>query len=503
MSIKAPVIWCVGGPNSSAHTGLQADIRTAQNLDCHVQTIVTAITVQNSQNGGFLEPISLNRFNEQWQALFDDLPPDTIKISLLPSTEIVKACLSWLKRIRANYPKVLVVFDPVTASSSDRANLVQADFAADLLTSLLPHIDVITLNLLELEELTKLSGKQPITDLQMQLAAFFYASSCRWLLTSDHSEVEKATDWLVSQTSIVGFSSDKLAIHNIGGNGGTLSMALASFMAHGYDVLDAMTVAKAYLNATLKSAMKINKKTALSEQPGWPLHVENLPIIVTSHEHAKVPNLPFARMDINKMGLYPVVDTIAWLTLVLKQGVQIAQLRIKDPEDPELEEKIQQAIALGKKYDAQVFINDYWQQAITFGAYGVHLGQEDLDVTDLSAIQSAGLRLGISTHGYYEIARGQSIQPSYVALGHIFPTQTKDMPSEPQGLKRLAHYARLLKGHYPTVAIGGIDAEKLPLVAQTGVSSVALVTAITKADDPEAMTRSLMASLLQHEGGKY
>ena len=261
-------------------------------------------------------------------------------------------------------------------------------------------------------------------------------------------------------------------------------------------------MAKAYLNAALKSTVKIDQKNEQFGLPGWPLQIENLPIIVTPHQYSNVSHLSFAKMDLNKMGLYPVVDTIAWLTLVLKQGIKLAQLRIKNPDDPELEGKIQQAIALGQKYNAQVFINDYWQQAITFGAYGVHLGQEDLDVADLSAIQDAGLRLGISTHGYYEIARAQSIKPSYIALGHIFPTQTKDMPSQPQGVKRLAHYACLLKGHYPTVAIGGIDAERLPLVARTGVTSVALVTAITKADDPEAATRSLMASLLQHEGGR-
>ncbi|MDP5056365.1 MAG: thiamine phosphate synthase, partial [Marinomonas hwangdonensis] len=100
--------------------------------------------------------------------------------------------------------------------------------------------------------------------------------------------------------------------------------------------------------------------------------------------------------------------------------------------------------------------------------------------------------LGISTHGYYEIARAQSIQPSYIALGHIFPTQTKEMPSQPQGLTRLAHYATLLKGTFPTVAIGGINAERLPAVVKTGVDCIALVTAITKATEPEAATRSLM-----------
>ena len=60
-------------------------------------------------------------------------------------------------------------------------------------------------------------------------------------------------------------------------------------------------------------------------------------------------------------------------------------------------------------------------------------GREDLDTTDLAAIHRAGLRLGVSTHDDAELARALAVKPSYIALGHIFPTQTKDMPSAPQG----------------------------------------------------------------------
>ena len=331
-----------------------------------------------------------------------------------------------------------------------------------------------------------------MVDIQSQLAAYLASSKCAWLLKAGHSDSEQATDWLVGHDSVIGFSYEKLTVHNTRGTGCTLSTALASFIAHGYDLLDAMTMAKAYITGALKRGVQIGVGAGPLGRPGWPLQIENMPTIVSPFSPIMSMNQPFAKMDLGKMGLYPVVDSVAWLELVLKQGVKIAQLRIKDPNDADLKHKIQQAITLGKEYDAQVFINDYWQHAITFGAYGVHLGQEDLDVADWTQIQAAGLRLGISTHGYYEIARAQSIQPSYIALGHIFPTQTKEMPSQPQGLTRLVHYATLLKGTFPTVAIGGINAERLPAVVKTGVDCIALVTAITKATEPEAATRSLM-----------
>ena len=122
-----------------------------------------------------------------------------------------------------------------------------------------------------------------------------------------------------------------------------------------------------------------------------------------------------------------------WIARLLEAGVTTIQLRIKDLPDEQVEEDIAAAIALGRRYQARLFINDYWRLAIKHGAYGVHLGQEDLDTTDLAAIHRAGLRLGVSTHDDAELARALAVKPSYIALGHIFPTQTKDMPSAPQG----------------------------------------------------------------------
>ncbi|PSU42011.1 thiamine phosphate synthase [Photobacterium aphoticum] len=183
------------------------------------------------------------------------------------------------------------------------------------------------------------------------------------------------------------------------------------------------------------------------------------------------------------MALYPVVDSAEWVEKVLASGVMTTQLRIKDPQAPALSSQIARIVAAGEAHQAQVFVNDYWQLAIEHGAYGVHLGQEDLETADLAAIAEAGLRLGLSTHGYYEILRAAEFSPSYIALGHIFPTTTKSMPSKPQGVNRLALYQKLIGDAFPTVAIGGIDLSRAEKVWRTGVSSVAVVRAITEAED--------------------
>lgn len=197
------------------------------------------------------------------------------------------------------------------------------------------------------------------------------------------------------------------------------------------------------------------------------------------------PPVPF------RLGLYPVVDSVVWIERLLGAGVRTLQLRIKDKRDDEVEADVIAAIALGRRYQARLFINDYWQLAIKHDAYGVHLGQEDLQDTDLQAIRAAGLRLGVSTHDDMEIDVALAAKPSYIALGHVFPTQTKQMPSAPQGLTQLArHIARL--EDYPTVAIGGISLERAPDVLATGVGSIAVVSAITAADDWQAATRQLL-----------
>ncbi|WP_054181191.1 thiamine phosphate synthase [Trabulsiella odontotermitis] len=197
------------------------------------------------------------------------------------------------------------------------------------------------------------------------------------------------------------------------------------------------------------------------------------------------PPVPF------RLGLYPVVDSVEWIERLLEAGVRTIQLRIKDLPDDEVEADVIHAIQLGRRYRARLFINDYWRLAIKHQAYGVHLGQEDLETTDVQAIRDAGLRLGVSTHDDMEIDVALAVKPSYIALGHVFPTQTKQMPSAPQGLAQLASHIQRLND-YPTVAIGGISLDRAPSVLATGVGSIAVVSAITQAPDWQMATAQLL-----------
>ena len=196
-------------------------------------------------------------------------------------------------------------------------------------------------------------------------------------------------------------------------------------------------------------------------------------------------NASFAPLT-HPIGFYPVGPTAAWVERLLGWGVRTIQLRIKtaDHTPAEISAQIIAAIKAGKAVPgAQVFINDHWQLALAANAYGVHLGQEDLDTADIETLRSADIRLGLSTHTPAELARAKAVQPSYLAIGPIYPTTLKVMPYEPVGLARLAEWAKLA-APYPVVAIGGISLERLPGVLACGVDGVAVVSAVTLAVNP-------------------
>ncbi len=184
------------------------------------------------------------------------------------------------------------------------------------------------------------------------------------------------------------------------------------------------------------------------------------------------------------LGLYAVLPDAAWVARMAQAGVPTVQLRFKSTDPDAVRREVREAVQAVKGTNSLLFINDHWRIAIEEDAYGVHLGQEDMDEAQLETIRQAGLRLGLSTHGYGELLRAQAVSPSYLALGAVFPTTLKKMKTAPQGLGRLGAYARLMQGR-SLVAIGGIDLNAVPDVMRTGVGSIAVVRAITAAEQPE------------------
>jgi thiamine-phosphate pyrophosphorylase len=191
-----------------------------------------------------------------------------------------------------------------------------------------------------------------------------------------------------------------------------------------------------------------------------------------------------------RLGLYGVMPDADWVKRMIEAEIPTVQLRFKSEDRYKIRKQIRESVKATEGSKTLLFINDYWEEAIDAEAYGVHLGQEDMETADLEAIRSAGLRLGLSTHGYAEMVYADRFCPSYIAMGAVFPTNLKKMPTAPQGLGRLYKYAQLMN-HYPLVAIGGIDESSIHAVAKSGVGSVAVVRAITQTKDPKAAVKHL------------
>jgi len=223
----------------------------------------------------------------------------------------------------------------------------------------------------------------------------------------------------------------------------------------------------------------------------WPVHAIDFGIAATTETES------FATCP-HHLGLYAVVPDAQWVDKVAQMGVPTVQLRFKSDDPQAIAQQSASSVKAVAGTPSLLFINDHWQHAIDAGAYGVHLGQEDMSEAPLQTFRAAGLRLGLSSHGYAEMLRAYAVQPSYLALGAVFPTTLKRMATAPQGLGRLAMYARLMRSQ-SLVAIGGIDLERLPAVMQTGVGSAAFVRAITAAVDVPLAVAQLRDCMRSHQ----
>ncbi len=258
--------------------------------------------------------------------------------------------------------------------------------------------------------------------------------------------------------------------------------ALAACSQLGFIAIDADCIANAWAAQS--------QRTGRFDASAWPNAAADFGLLPAGGAQA------FAACP-QKLGLYAVLPTAEWVGRMARAGVPTVQLRFKSEDAAAVEREVKAAVAAVQGTQALLFINDHWRQAIAAGSYGVHLGQEDLDAlsaAELAELRASGVRLGVSTHGYAEMVRASQAQPSYIAMGAIFPTTLKKMATVPQGVARLMRYAELTRS-YPQVAIGGIGAAQFAQVLGSGVGSIAVVRAIVNADKPEQAAAELMALL--------
>lgn len=475
-----PAILLIGGLDPQGCAGMTSDIQTVTMHQCHPVPLLTCLTEQTQTGMHNLGALDATQFMAQYDSCTADQSIQAIKIGLIPSLAIAQCIYTIVQQ-----HTVPVILDPVLSATSGGVG-VDAETQAFIANQLLPLITILTPNL---DELHCLSSQQVETVAQWPQAAKTLLAkglqSC--LVKGGHHTSDKAIDVYVDKQHEFYCYQTKLT-GSVRGTGCVLASSLACHLALGEDPREAVVLAKIYLSygfrhATSQGAYRVfyhhEQQMAFQDIPKLCYQAALI------EQTVAFPACP------ERLGIYPVVDNSQWVKKLIAEGVTTLQLRMKSLSQQQRHDEIKKALSY---CDASVafFVNDYWQQAIELGAYGVHLGQEDLDDASLAEIADAGLRLGVSTHAYWELARALAINPSYIALGPIYETTSKAMPFSPQGLERLKKWTALLDGHYPLVAIGGIDIERAKQVKATGVGSAAMISAITKATDYQHATQSLL-----------
>ncbi|MFT4190180.1 MAG: bifunctional hydroxymethylpyrimidine kinase/phosphomethylpyrimidine kinase, partial [Comamonas sp.] len=509
-----PVVWSIAGSDSGGGAGIQADLRAFGLLGVHGCTAVAAITAQNSVAVTHIEAVTPEVLDAQLAALAADLPPAVIKTGMLASADNVRVVARWVRRLRAERPEapVALVIDPVRRASSG-AELAGEALRAALLAELLPLATLVKPNQAEAAWLAGHGGhvSQLAADLRRAGAGAVVITGGDAVATDPSAEAAQwSLDWLDTPQAHGWLAAARVATPHNHGTGCTFASAAAAALARGFCEADAVVIAKMLATSGLRHGYPAGAGAGpVQAQAGFGLDPDGLPLLLpdlkllpgSAHRQSR-PELPaLAEAD---LGLYPVVDTADWVERVLAAGARTVQLRIKaealdalaiEDIDPYayLDAQIARSVQAARAAGAQLFINDHWEAAIRHGAYGVHLGQEDLFSADLDALRRAGLRLGLSTHSYWEVCRARAEAPSYIACGPIHATVTKDMPWWPQGPGNLAYWSAVLRE--PVVGIAGMDAARSHEAARCGARGVAVLRGITHAVDPEAAIATLAGAI--------
>ena len=499
-------ILLIGGTDPSG-AGLQTDWQVTHHLQVQASTVVTAVTSQNANTVFDQGIVPYQQLKSQLDSL-QSLSFSAIKIGMLGNDQTIKAIIEFLKK---QAPETAVILDPVLASSSG-GELLSSQGIQALLKDLLPFVTLITPNIDELVLLTETTcqddrdietGAQKLLDLGAKTVLIKGGHFKPNELSKDinacpNKNSNNSTDFFLSAKERFYLQGERWKNRsNVRGTGCALASSIACLLSKSYALNDAIVVSKALISAAIRKAVSHFGQYKLYFSPAKNKHLfplKDLPKVYKKSDQLHC-QYHFKRCDKLSLGIYPVVDSVQWLKKLIPLGISTLQLRIKDKQQQAVESDIIDAINYAKQYKVRLFINDYWQLALKHKAYGIHLGQEDLDRlsnADLNAIAKAGCHLGISTHSYTEVARAHAIKPSYLALGPIFATTSKVMPWIPQGVKAVENWVDLFGNHYPLVAIGGINLERAKALQQTGIGSVAMISEITQAENYTQTTQALM-----------
>ncbi|MDI9240898.1 bifunctional hydroxymethylpyrimidine kinase/phosphomethylpyrimidine kinase [Fusibacillus kribbianus] len=266
--MKRPVVLTIAGSDPSGGAGIQADLKTITAFGCYGMSVITAVTVQNTMGVTGVEAMAPDLVAAQLDAVFSDIRPNAVKIGMAVCRETIEVLIEKLTEYRAEH----IVLDPVMISTSGR-RLLSKDAVDTLIHGLLPLAGLSTPNLPECEALTG----QPIRSREdMILASLMLHRQTKQpvLLKGGHMTFSPqdspegsfreaapvdCSDLLRTPDGVRWYRTPLIQTTNSHGTGCTLSSAIASCLAGGLSLPDAVAEAKTYLSGALAAGLDLGK----------------------------------------------------------------------------------------------------------------------------------------------------------------------------------------------------------------------------------------------------
>lgn len=242
----------IAGSDCSGGAGIQADIKTMMAYGVYAMSAITALTAQNTTGVTGIMEVSPEFLTKQLDAVFTDIPPDAVKIGMVSSGELIEVIACELRRYKAQN----IVVDPVMVATSG-ARLIDEEAVAVLKTQLLPMAAVITPNIPETEVLAGMEIRRE-EDMVRAAQRIYNEYHCSVLCKGGHS-LNDANDLLYEDGTSRWFTGRRIDNPNTHGTGCTLSSAIASGLAGGLTLAQAVEQAKEYISGALEDKMDLGK----------------------------------------------------------------------------------------------------------------------------------------------------------------------------------------------------------------------------------------------------
>ncbi len=250
--MKMKTALTIAGSDSSGGAGIQADLKTMTMNGVFAMSAITALTAQNTTGVRAIQESTPDFLKDQIDAVFEDIYPDAVKIGMVASSELIRVIAERLRFYKAKN----IVVDPVMVATSGSA-LLKSDAVKTLIEEFLPIATVVTPNIPEAEILSEITIK---TEDDMVTAAKKIGDNynCAVLLKGGHN-INDANDLLYSNGEATWFKGKRINNPNTHGTGCTLSSAIASNLAKGFSLNDAVKRAKDYISGALAADLDLGK----------------------------------------------------------------------------------------------------------------------------------------------------------------------------------------------------------------------------------------------------